>query len=214
MKKACLMLLICASVVGFLACSNNKEAEQPAQPEQSVQGEAVAQMMTAVNELKAKYDAAETEEEKGKIMDELSMKLQDVLAKDPNNAEANALMDEVQLYYAGMWARQGKYSKALEIVDNVLQFSPDNQAAKDAKAQYEDWEYMTREEFDKIKKGMYMDEVTQLVGYPLRKTEDKDKYGRKVYGWFYKEPELNQAVSIWFDTNGQVWNRVWPKAKK
>ena len=211
MRKACLMLILILSVSGWLACNTGGEAKKAEGTQTEASNETVTLAMEEAQELKARFDTAETPEDKDAAMNELSSKLQELLELDPNNEMGNAMMDDVQLYYAEQWAKQGKYTKAMEIVDNVLAFSPDNANAKEKKAQYENWQYMTREEFDQIKKNMYMDEVTQLVGYPLRKTEDVDKYKRPVYGWIYKEPELQQAVTIWFNENGQVYSTSWPK---
>jgi len=216
MRKLFVILLLIMSVGGWMAC-NNKGAgqDQTAENQESkISPEELNKSLAELNELKAKFDAAETKKEKDDAMNDLSGKVQLLLSKAPSNPEANALMDEVQLYYAMEWAKQGKYTKAMQIVDNVLQFSPDNEAAKKMKAQLEDWEFITKDEFNKIKKHMYMDEVTKLVGYPLRKETKKDKFKRTVHGWFYKEPSVNKAVAIWFDANGQVWATKWPKGTK
>jgi len=205
------MLILILSVSGWLACNTGGEAGKAEGTQTEASSETVTLAMAEVQELKARLDAAETPEDQDAAMNELSSKLQELLELDPNNEMGNAMMDDVQLYYAEQWAKQGKYTKAIEIVDNVLAFSPDNANAQEKKAQYENWQYITREEFDQIKKNMYMDEVTQLVGYPMRKTEDVDKYKRPVYGWIYKEPELQQAVTIWFNENGQVYSTSWPK---
>ncbi len=216
MRKFFVILLLIMSVGGWMAC-NNKGAKQDQSAENKgnkISQEELNKSLTELNDLKAKFDAAKTKKEKDDIMNDLSGKVQLLLSKAPNNPEANAMMDDAQMYYAEEWAKQGKYQKAIEIVTNVLQFSPGNQKAKDMLDQFKDWEFMTRDEFKKIKKHMYMDEVEQLVGYPLTKEKKKDKYGRLVYGWFYKEPSMNKAVAIWFDNNGQVWATKWPKGTK
>lgn len=211
MRKAFIVLFLILSVSGWLACNKGNEANQAEGQQTQVDAEAVAQAMTQVTDLKAKFDAAETQEDRDAAMNELSSQLQTVLSLDPNHAEANAMMDDAQLYYAEQWVKQGKYAKALEIVNNVLAFSPNNAAAQEKKALYEDWQDTTKEEFDLVKKNMYMEEVTELIGYPRQKTEKADKYGQTVYGWIYKEPELQQAVTVWFNANGQVYSTSWPK---
>ena len=212
MRKFFVILILIMSVGGWISCNNKQDkAKSDEQAGTQVDSAQVTQALTKIKDLKTKFDAAEKQEEKDDLMNQLSTELQTFLSKNPNNVEANAMMDDVQMYYASQWAMQGKYAKALEILDNVLQFSPNNQKAKDLKAKYDDWQYLTQDEFKKIKKHMYMDEVTELIGYPVRKTESKDKYGRKVYGWFYKEPKLSKAVGIYFDPNGQVYSTKWPK---
>jgi len=204
------------SVGGWMAC-NNKGAKQDQSAENKgnkISQEELNKSLTELNDLKAKFDAAETKKDKDDLMNQLSGKVQLLLSKAPNNPDANALMDDVQMYYAMEWAKQGKYKKAIEIVDNVLQFSPNNEKAKSMKAQFEDWQFLTHDEFKKIKKHMYMDEVIQLVGYPVRKETKKDKFKRTVHGWFYKEPSMNKAIAIWFDANGQIWAKKWPKGTK
>ncbi|GEM_PF-1530018 len=216
MRKLFVILLLIMSVGGWMAC-NNKGAKQDQSAENKgnkISQEELNKSLTELNDLKAKFDAAETKKDKDDLMNQLSGKVQLLLSKAPNNPDANALMDDVQMYYAMEWARQGKYKKAIEIVDNVLQFSPNNEKAKSMKAQFEDWQFLTHDEFKKIKKHMYMDEVIQLVGYPVRKETKKDKFKRTVHGWFYKEPSMNKAVAIWFDANGQIWAKKWPKGTK
>ncbi|RLE16180.1 MAG: hypothetical protein DRJ14_09025 [Acidobacteria bacterium] len=216
MRKLFVILLLIMSVGGWMAC-NNKGAKQDQSAENKgnkISQEELNKSLTELNDLKAKFDAAETKKDKDDLMNQLSGKVQLLLSKAPNNPDANALMDDVQMYYAMEWARQGKYKKAIEIVDNVLQFSPNNEKAKSMKAQFEDWQFLTHDEFKKIKKHMYMDEVIQLVGYPVRKETKKDKFKRTVHGWFYKEPSMNKAIAIWFDANGQIWAKKWPKGTK
>ncbi len=216
MRKLFVILLLFMSVGGWMAC-NNKSANQGQSAENQegkLSPEELNKSLTELNDLKAQFDAAEAKRDKDDLMNQLSGKLQLLLSKMPNNPEANAMMDDVQMYYAMEWAKQGKYKKAIEIVDNVLQFSPDNENAKAMKAQFENWEFMTRDEFNQIKKHMYMDEVEKLAGYPLRKETKEDKYKRTVHGWFYKEASVNKAVAIWFDANGQVWATKWPKGTK
>ncbi len=216
MRKLFVILLLILSVGGWMSC-NNKAAKQEKSSEtqaSKISPEELNKSLSELKDLKSKFDAAQTKKEKDDIMNDLSGKLQLLLSKAPNNPDANAMMDDVQMYYAMEWAKQGKYSKAIEIVDNVLQFSPNNEKAKSMKAQFEDWEFMTHDEFRKIKRHMYMDEVEKLVGFPLRKETKKDKYKRTVHGWFYKEPSMNKAVAIWFDANGQVWATKWPKGTK
>ena len=212
MRRFCLALILILSVSGWIACNKGGDGAQSADAAgEQVDSPRITQLMTEVKALQEQFEAAEDQKAKNEAMTELSGKLEVVLSENPNHPEANAMMDDVQMYYAEQWARQGKYKRAMEMVDSLLQFSPDNVKAQEMKARFEDWMYMEREEFDQIKKGMYMDEVEQLVGYPLRKSEDVDKYKRPVYGWFYKEPKLQKAVSIWFNENGQVYSTRWPK---
>ncbi|NOZ12414.1 MAG: hypothetical protein GXO69_02055 [Acidobacteria bacterium] len=216
MRKLFVILLLILSVGGWMACNNNgaKKGQSAEKQASKISPEELSKSLAELKALKAKFDAAKTKKEKDDIMNDFSGKVQLLLSKAPNNPDANAMMDDAQMYYATEWAKQGKYQKAIEIVTNVLQFSPDNQKAKDMLAQFKDWEFMTRDEFKKIKKHMYMDEVEKLVGYPLTKETKKDKLGRIVHGWFYKEPSMNKAVAIWFDDNGQVWATKWPKGTK
>ncbi|NOY22379.1 MAG: hypothetical protein GXO70_02550, partial [Acidobacteria bacterium] len=177
MRKLFVILLLIMSVGGWMAC-NNKGTKQDQSAENqgnTISPEALSESLAELNELKTKFDAAEAKKDKDDLMNQLSVKVQLLLSKAPNNPEVNAMMDEVQMYYAMEWAKQGKYKKAIEIIDNVLQFSPGNARAIKMKAQFEDWQFMTKDEFKKIKKHMYMDEVTELAGYPLRKEAKKDR---------------------------------------
>lgn len=212
MKKIFIMLILTLSVIGFMSCNKQDSVKQ--NEEVQVADEAKAQVekeMTEVKDMLVKRNESQDPKERENITNEIARKLSIILSKDENNMEANNMMNDVQLDIVETWLTRGKYSRAKEMIDNVLQFAPDNQRAKDIKAKAEDWELMTKEEFMKLKNGMYMDEVTQLVGYPVKKEENVDRYKRKIYGWFYKEPKDFKAVQVWFNENGQVYSLKWPK---
>jgi len=212
MKKVFVILILTLGVVGFLACNKQQNSEQKVDTQASQEVKAqVEKELAEVKDMLAKRDELQDPKEKENLTNDIARKLSAILAKDENNIEANNLMNDIQLDIVQVWVERGKYSRAKEMIDNVLQFDPENQRAKEMKAKVEDWEFMTKEEFKKLKKGMYMDEVTQLVGYPVKKEENKDKYGRKIYGWFYKEPKDFKAVQVWFNENGQVYALKWPK---
>ncbi len=213
MKRYFYLFLVVMITISFTACGGKKEAKKE-EKKPEVNPQLVAQKVEAMKQLKQKFDELKTKKEKDQFVQQLYRAARAVLDLDPNNAEANKMMDFVQLYSAKAWMEKGKYSKAKEIVENVLEFSPDNEDAKQLLEKIKDWEYLTYDEFKKIKKKMTMDEVQQLVGYPLEKLQQKDKYGRVVYAWVYREPELKQRVILYFTDNGVLYQKIWPKKKK
>jgi len=212
MKKIFIMLILTLGVIGFIACDKQENVEQKEDQQVSTEVNAeIEKEMTEVKDMLAKRAELQEPKEKENMTNEIARKLSVILSKDENNIEANNLMNDIQLDIVTTWLERGKYSRAKEMINNVLQFAPDNQRAKDMKVKVEDWEFITKEEFKLLKKGLYMDEVTQLVGYPVKKEENVDRYKRKIYGWFYKEPKDFKAVQVWFDANGQIYALKWPK---
>ncbi len=213
MKRFLSLLLVLILTAFMFACGGKKEAKKAEVQKPKVNQQEIAQKVKAMLDLKAQFDQLKTKKEKDDLVQKLYGNAKGILDVDPNNADANKVMDFVQLYYAQGWMERGKYSKAKEIVENVLEFSPNNEDAKQLLAKIKDWEYLTKDEFKKIKKHMTMEKVQEMIGYPLEKLEQKDKLGRTVYAWIYREPELKQKVVLYFTDNGVLYSKYWPKAK-
>ncbi len=215
MKKLFYVLTVCLLAAGMLACGGKKEAQKTEQEKPQINQQELQQKLAAMSELKAQFDQAKTKKEKDDIIQKLYRAANGILNVDPNNVEANKMMDFVQLYYAEGWIERGKYSKARDMVENVLEFSPDNEQAKQLLEKIKDWEYLTRDEFKQIKRGMTMEEVQSKFGYPLEKLEQKDKYGRSIVVWVYREPDLKKKVVLYFfANNGELYAKLWPKDVK
>ncbi len=213
MKRFLSLLFVLTLTVLMLACGGKKEAKQAEPQKPQVNQQEIAQKVQAMLELKGQFDQLQTKKEKDELVQKLYNAAREIIDLDPNNAEANGVMDFVQLYYARGWMERGKYSKAKEMVENVLEFSPNNEEAKKLLEKINDWEFLTYDEFKKIKKHMTMEKVQELIGYPLQKLEQKDKLGRTVIAWIYREPELKQKVVLYFTDNGVLYSKIWPKGK-
>ncbi len=213
MKRFFYLLFVLTLSVMIISCGGKKEAKKQEEQKPQVSQEEIAKKVQALQDLKSQFENLQTKKEKDELVQKIYNEARQLLAIDPNNAVANKVMDFVQLYYAEGWIERGKYSKAKEIVENVLQFSPDNEDAKKLLEKIKDWEFLTHDEFKKIKKNMTMEEVQALVGYPLEKTVKKDKYGRTIHLWIYREPELKQKVVLYFTDNGVLYATYWPKDK-
>ncbi len=213
MKRFFTLLFVFVLTISMLACGGKKETKKAEPQKPQVNQEEIAQKVKAMLDLKAQFDQLKTKKEKDELVQKLYNSAREILNLDPNNADANSVMDFVQLYYAKGWMERGKYSKAKEMVENVLEFSPNNEEAKKLLEKINDWEFLTYDEFKKIKKHMTMEKVQELIGYPLQKIEQKDKLGRTVIAWIYREPELKQKVVLYFTDNGVLYSKIWPKRK-
>ncbi len=212
MKRFFYLVLVFVLTTGLIGCGGKKEAKKKEETKKTqVNQEELARNLKAMKDLKSQFDQLQTKKEKDDTIQKLYNAAKKVLDVDPNNAEANKMMDFVQLYYAQGWIERGKYSKAKEMVENVLEFSPDNEDAKKLLEKINDWEFLTYDEFKKIKKKMTMEEVQALIGYPLEKVKQKDKYGRTVIAWVYREPNLKKKVVLYFSDNGILYSKIWPK---
>ncbi|BBB32791.1 hypothetical protein TTHT_1274 [Thermotomaculum hydrothermale] len=213
MKRFFSLLLVFTLTIFMLACGGKKETKKAEPQKPQVNQQEIAQKVKAMLDLKAQFDQLKTQKEKDDLVQKLYNSAREILNLDPNNADANSVMDFVQLYYAKGWMERGKYSKAKEMVENVLEFSPNNEDAKKLLEKINDWEFLTKDEFKKIKRKMTFEEVQALIGYPLEKVEQKDKYGRTVIAWVYREPELKRKVVLYFNDNGVLISKYWPKNK-
>lgn len=214
MKRFLTLLFVLTLAAFMLSCGGKKEAKKAEPQKPQVNQQEIAQKVKAMLDLKAQFDQLKTKKEKDDLVQKLYNAARGILDLDPNNADANGVMDFVQLYYARGWMERGKYSKAKEMVENVLEFSPNNEDAKKLLEKINDWEFLTFDEFKKIKRNMTMEKIEAMIGYPLQKLEQKDKYGRMVIAWVYREPELKRKVVLYFNDNGVLISKYWPKDKK
>ncbi len=214
MKRFLTLFCVLTLTAFMLSCGGKKEAQKAEPQKPQVNQQEIAQKVKAMLDLKSQFDQLKTKKEKDDLVQKLYNAARGILDLDPNNADANGVMDFVQLYYARGWMERGKYSKAKEMVENVLEFSPNNEDAKKLLEKINDWEFLTYDEFKKIKKHMTMEKVEAMIGYPLQKLEQKDKYGRTVIAWVYREPELKRKVVLYFNDNGVLISKYWPKDKK
>ena len=104
--------------------------------------------------------------------------------------------------------RGGDYRRAVQIVEQQLQFDPDNAELKEALDFFSDWRYITKERFDQLKTGMTEQEVSDTVGIPFHRNK-RDYPDQNAIGWFYQKdeegPDAGGPTAIFFRKSRGVW---------
>lgn len=110
--------------------------------------------------------------------------------------------------------RAGDYPKALDILKEAIKIDPDYPKLQEALRHVHEWQYITRERFDKVKKGMSMKQVKEICGNPnIKYIKEEKKASGKITAWFYPK-EDKTATGIYF-LNGRVYQKQWEiKTKK
>lgn len=104
----------------------------------------------------------------------------------------------------------GKYKEAIDIYNQALALDPDYAPLKNKIKEAEDFRYIKKERFDQVKKGMTMEEVKAICGYPnVSFIQEKEEKGRKITAWYYPK-ESQKAAGIFF-ANGKVYDKFWEK---
>lgn len=105
-------------------------------------------------------------------------------------------------------ARGGDYRRAIQIVEQQLQFDPDNADLKAALDEFNDWRYITRARFDELKSGMTEQEVRDTVGIPFHRNI-REYPEQSSIGWFYQKDEEGEdaggPTAIFFRQSGGEW---------
>lgn len=103
----------------------------------------------------------------------------------------------------------GKYKEAINIYKQAYELDPNYEKLKEKIKEAEEFMYITKERFDKVKNGMTMDEVKSICGYPnISYIQEKEEKGKKIIGWYYPKGEGQKAAGIYF-YNGKVYSKSW-----
>lgn len=106
----------------------------------------------------------------------------------------------------------GKYKEAIEIYNQALSLDPNYELLKEKIKEAEDFRYIKKERFDKVKNGMTMEEVKEVCGYPnVLYIQEKEERGKKITAWFY--PKEDQKAAGIFFSNGKVYDKIWEQKK-
>ncbi|MEM1244751.1 MAG: hypothetical protein AAGA81_07200 [Acidobacteriota bacterium] len=102
-------------------------------------------------------------------------------------------------------ARGGDYRRAIQIVEQQLQFDPENADLQAAMDEFSDWRYINRARFDALKKGMTEQEVRDTVGIPFHRNI-RDYPEQNSVGWFYQKDDEGEDAggpsAIFFRESG------------
>ncbi len=169
-----------------------------------------------------------TEEENvSKLYDDVQDKLATFLTfalnnapNAPETAEGLKIYSEEAMRNAEEAVKEaGDYKKAIEILQTaegyyegagLKPYAP----LKERMATYEQMRFITKDRFDKVKKGMTEDEVAATAGYPYYLNK---KHEKGIDFWLYPRRD-GGAAAIYFNRHKKVyskrWNAVKPKVKK
>lgn len=160
---------------------------------------------------KTKYDT-----KYNSLMDNLTMFLDKTLNDEklknaPEVTKAIRLYSDECIITGDEFIKEGgKYKEAIDIYNQALSLDSDYSLLKTKIKEAEDFRYIKKERFDKVQKGMTMDEVKAICGFPnVSFIQEKEEKGRKVTAWYYSK-EDQTAAGIFF-SNGKVYEKFWEK---
>ena len=190
------------------AISKRKRTPEQKQALETLPGE--------ITELKQKVDT-DYEALQDKLADFLNVALNE-FPDDPVTDKALMIYSEEALVTAADHIRNaGDYKKAIEILATAKNYyenlgkQPYDKLVK-AIAQYEDMRTITRERFDAVKKGMTMDEVSEVAGpaYYGNRREDPKK---GAIMWLYPRRDGGAAAIYFKKKTGKVYGKKWDAVK-
>ncbi len=113
--------------------------------------------------------------------------------------------------------KSGDYKKAMDSLASAEGYyqaigKAPYPSLEDKIKEYEDWRFITKERFDRVKKGMTEDEVKAVVGVPYyRNIQEDPKKG--VIAWLYKKREGGGAGIYLKTKTHKVYNMKWDALK-
>lgn len=194
-------------------------AELEAIPENTRSEEQVARL----EEARARLDELRPTLEKqyDQLQGDLANYLNVALNEFPQSEETQEAL-RIYSEEAILWAddaveEAGDYKKAINHLQSARSYFemvdlPVYPALEEKIVELKDWQYVTRERFDQVKKGMTKDEVKEIMGVPyvgnIKIEED-----RGVEMWLYRKAESG-AAGIYFKTNNdKVYATNWEAVK-
>lgn len=193
-------------------------AEAQAVPERKRTDETKAQLAELPDRIKA------LEEKTSKGYDALQDKLATFLTtalndfpEAPETAKGLEIYAKEAIYTAeDIVQKAGDYKKAIDTLQNAKTYYESigltpYQPLLDAMAKYDEMRYITKERFDKVKKGMTEDEVAEVVGVPYYMNKKKDEK-RHVEYWLYPRRD-GGAAAIYFNSKKKVYHKNFDAVK-
>ncbi len=165
-------------------------------------------------EVAKKYDDVQT-----KLANFLNFALNNA-PNAPETAAALKIYSDEAINNAETAIREaGDYKKAIDTLQTAVGYYESAgltpyQPLKDKMKLYDQMQYITKDRFDQIKKGMTEDEVCQVAGYPYYLNK---KHEKGVDFWLYPRRD-GGAAAIYFNKHHKAyskrWNAVKPKVNK
>jgi len=164
--------------------------------------------------LKQKIDS-DYEALQDKLADFLNVALNE-FPDDPVTDKALMIYSEEALVTAADHVRNaGDFKKAIEILSTAKNYYENlgkqpYQKLVDAIGQYEEMRTITKERFDKVKKGMTMDEVSEVAG-PAYYGNRREEKGAIM--WLYPRRDGGAAAVYFRKKTGKVYGKKWDAVK-
>ncbi|NOZ77923.1 MAG: hypothetical protein GXP48_01840 [Acidobacteria bacterium] len=140
--------------------------------------------------------------------------------KAPQTAAALKIYSDEAINNAETAIREaGDYKKAIEILQTAVGYYESAgltpyKLLKQKMTLYDQMQFITKDRFDAVKKGMSEEEVSKTAGYPYYMNK---KHEKGVDFWLYPRRD-GGAAAIYFNRHHKVyskrWNAVKPKVKK
>lgn len=178
------------------------------------QEQALEELPGRIQELKTEIDS-KYESLQDQLADFLNVALND-FPDDPVTDKALMIYSEEALVTAGDHVKNaGDYKKAIDILATAKNYyeSLGKEPYKklvDAIAKYEDLRYLTKDRFDKVKKGMTMDEVSEVAG-PAYYGNRREEKGAIM--WLYPRRDGGAAAIYFRKKTGKVYAKKWTAVK-
>ncbi len=178
------------------------------------QEQALEELPGQIQELKTQIDG-KYEALQGLLAEFLNVALND-FPDDPLTDKALMIYSEEALVTAGDHVENaGDYKKAIDILSTAKNYyeslgKEPYEKLVDTIARYEDLRYITKERFDKVKKGMTMDEVSEVVGPAFLNNRREEK---GVIMWLYRRRDGGAAAVYFRKKTGKVYAKNWDAVK-
>lgn len=141
------------------------------------------------------------------------------LRNTPEAREALQLYGEEAVRNAEDFIRvSGDYRKAIDLLETAQGYfeyvsAPVPEDLKDTLAKAKEMRYITKDRFDKVKKGMSEDQVKELTGTPFyANVRENEVKGQKVVSWLLNR-EDGGVAGIYFE-KGKVYATRWDVEEK
>jgi hypothetical protein len=141
------------------------------------------------------------------------------LRNTPEAREALQLYGEEAVRNADDFIQvSGDYRKAIDLLETAQGYfeyvkAPVPEDLKETLAKAKDMRYLTKDRFDKVKKGMTEDQVKEVTGIPFyANVRENEVKGRKIVSWLFNR-EDGGVAGIYFE-KGKVYATNWNVEEK
>lgn len=170
----------------------------PAGLEDDVHGE-----WRAVLELKKEADNA-PEADRAAARQAWAAALLEFTNRYPEHGRARQVYKELELDFARLLARRGRYEEAIRYYQAVLQDDPGHEVARAELDLAERRRFVTADAVAALRRGMSKDDVSERIGVPAPGWSRRlERDGTTIDSWYY--PRSDGGVAGVFFRNGELF---------